>query len=349
MPGKPVKYWVVPAGLQGDGTYRAVEVILVHEWIGWKLAKVRCGPLSGGQRATPWSRNPAEMGRPLLSEYQQRLHSPCTGPCSRSFFHLGGSLVVTSGYGGGDYIDVAGAPPVRPGHRGSPVCPDPPRPDSSKFCNPRWLPKEKSGLRTYNFCSNMPGQKQPRWPVFLSRPPSVVPQGLQRCPAIDQAPGPRAPRTQAKIVVLSTTKPAGRPPPKYISCSNPSSRGCQSRNAMLVGRRTSRWQPGGNPNCEGENLPRIFPASVADWTGRRAGDVYKKRAPVRREAPLSGRILEKRACILQLRIQALLWLAGPVGNAPGRPRPLSNQKVAVDVSPAVHGTVAMELNIKRGP
>lgn len=44
---------VVPPIPQGDGTYRAVEVMLVREWTGWKLAKVRCGPVSGGQKATP--------------------------------------------------------------------------------------------------------------------------------------------------------------------------------------------------------------------------------------------------------------------------------------------------------
>jgi hypothetical protein len=45
VPGDgPLHSRVVPPVPQGDGTYRAVEVILMREWTGWKLAKVRCGP-----------------------------------------------------------------------------------------------------------------------------------------------------------------------------------------------------------------------------------------------------------------------------------------------------------------
>ena len=43
--GKVVNGWVIPPLAQGDGTVRAVQVYVVEEWSGWKLATFQCGPV----------------------------------------------------------------------------------------------------------------------------------------------------------------------------------------------------------------------------------------------------------------------------------------------------------------
>jgi|GEM_PF-4093945 len=48
--GKVVNGWVVPPLAQGDGTVRSVQVYVVEDWSGWKLATFQCSPVE----RQPW-------------------------------------------------------------------------------------------------------------------------------------------------------------------------------------------------------------------------------------------------------------------------------------------------------